>query len=214
MVLARHWTLCVTLACIAAPAGAQQASVGTPASHPPDVSAGVRPGDVIRVWVWREQDYSGEFSVDARGKVVLPLLGEVTVPGKTAEQLSDTLREAYKQYLNNPSIQVTVLRRVAVQGEVVKPGLYPADATITIADLISLAGGVTPNGNQKKIQLVREGRVVVSGLGPGTVLQRSAVQSGDEVFVPQKSWLARNGSVFLWGAVTVTGALAVHALTQ
>ncbi len=173
--------------------------------------AGVRPGDVIRLWVWREKDYSGEFPVDARGKVVLPLLGEVAVPGKTAQALADTLREAYRQYLNNPSIQITVLRRVAVQGEVVKPGLYPADATISIGELIALAGGVTPNGNQKKIRLVREGHVLVSGLGPGTVLQRSPVQSGDEVFVPQKSWLSRNSSVFVYGGVSI-GAAIITAL--
>jgi polysaccharide export outer membrane protein len=166
------------------------------------------------VWVWREKDYSGEFSVDTRGTVVLPLLGGVTVAGRTAEQLSDTLRDAYRQYLNNPSIQVTVLRRVTVQGEVVKPGLYPADATITVADLISLAGGVSPIGNQDKIRLMRDGRVLVASLGPGTVLQRSPVQSGDVVYVPQKSWFVRNGSTFLWGAVTVAGALAVHALTR
>src|SRR5688572_26876802 len=138
---------------------------------------GVRPGDVIRVWIWREKDYSGEFPVEARGVVVLPLLGEISVPGKTAEALADTLRKAYRKYLNNPSIQVTVLRRIAVQGEVVKPGLYPADATITVGELIALAGGVTPGGNPKKIRLVREGRVIVSGLGPGTVLQQSPVQS-------------------------------------
>jgi polysaccharide export outer membrane protein len=176
--------------------------------------AGVRPGDVVRVWIWREQDYSGEFPVDARGTVVLPLLGEIVAPGRTAEQLADTLRQAYRKYLNNPSIQVTVLRRVSVQGEVVKPGLYPADATITVGDLVSLAGGVTPNANRDKIRLVRDGRVIVSGLGPGTVLQRSPVQSGDEVFVPQKGWLARNGSVLLLGGVSVAGALAVHFITQ
>ncbi len=198
----------------AAPLAAQQTPAPAPAPDPVAVTAGVRPGDVIRVWIWREQDYSGEFPVDARGTAVLPLLGEVRVPGKTAEQLSDTLHDAYRKYLKNPSIQVTVLRRVSVQGEVVKPGLYPADATITVGDLVSLAGGVTQNANRDKIRLVRDGKVIVSGLGPGTVLQRSPVQSGDEVYVPQKGWLARNGSVFLYGGVSAAAALAVHFITQ
>jgi polysaccharide export outer membrane protein len=199
---------------LAAPLSAQHASTSSVAHDSTEATAGVRPGDVIRLWVWREESYSGEFAVDARGWVVLPLLGEVMVPGKTAEQLADTLRDAYRKYLNNRSIQVTVLRRVAVQGEVAKPGLYPADATITISDLISLAGGVTQHGNQKKIRLVRGGRVIVSGLGPGTVLQRSPVESGDQVYVPQKSWLARNSSTFLWGGITVAGAVLVRYLTQ
>src|SRR5688572_25073889 len=167
--------LACLLGCAVSFAAAQDGDSTAPASS---VSLpGVRPGDVIRVWIWREKDYSGEFPVEARGVVVLPLLGEISVPGKTAEALADTLRKAYRKYLNNPSIQVTVLRRIAVQGEVVKPGLYPADATITVGELIALAGGVTPGGNPKKIRLVREGRVIVSGLGPGTVLQQSPVQS-------------------------------------
>src|SRR5207253_1804676 len=151
---------------------------------------------------------------DARGSVVLPVLGEMTVSGHTAEQLTDTLREAYRKYLNNPSIEVTVLRRVAVQGEVMKPGLYPADATISIAELITLAGGVTPNGNQKKIELLRNGRVLVSGLGPGAVLQRSPVQSGDAIFVPQKGWFSRNGQIFLYGAVSLATAVLARLIVR
>jgi len=211
---ARWALLSLALGTMGGPVATAQHGAPDSSNDPVSVGGGVRPGDVIRVWIWREQAYSGDFPVGARGEVVLPLLGEVEVPGKSADQLTDSLQRAYRKYLNNPSIQVTVLRRVAVQGEVAKPGLYPADATITVSDLISLAGGVTGNGNQKKIQLVRQGRVLVSGLGPGTVLETSPVQSGDEVYVPQKSWLARNGGVFLWGAVTAAAALVVHVLTQ
>ena len=206
--------VCLALVCLAAPAGAQQRSTAAAPSDPAEASPGVRPGDIVRVWVWREKDYSGEFPVEARGSVVLPVLGEMTVSGHTAEQLTDTLREAYRKYLNNPSIEVTVLRRVAVQGEVMKPGLYPADATISIAELITLAGGVTPNGNQKKIELLRNGRVLVSGLGPGAVLQRSPVQSGDAIFVPQKGWFSRNGQIFLYGGVSLATAVLARLIVK
>jgi protein involved in polysaccharide export with SLBB domain len=210
----RPWIVGLTFLCLGVPAGAQQSTAATTPSDPPEASPGVRPGDVIRLWVWREKDYSGEFPVDARGSVVLPVLGEMTVSGHTAEQLADTLRGAYRKYLNNPSIEVTVLRRVAVQGEVVKPGLYPADATISIAELITLAGGVTPNGNQKKIELLRNGRVLVSGLGPGAVLQRSPVQSGDAIFVPQKGWFSRNGQIFLYGGVSLATAVLARLIVK
>jgi polysaccharide export outer membrane protein len=190
---------------------ASQTSV---AQNPPPALPGVRPGDVVKVFVWREPDYSGEFPVNARGRVALPLLGDVRAVGRTAEALSDSLTAAYRQYLNNPTIEITVLRRIAVSGEVARPGLYPADATITIGELISLAGGVTANGNQKKIQLLRDGRVIVSALGPGTILQRSPVQSGDMVFVPQRSWLSRNGQFFLVGAVSVTTAVVTAVLVR
>jgi polysaccharide export outer membrane protein len=181
---------------------------------PPPAIVGVRPGDVIRVWVWRETDYSGEFPVDARGIVVLPNLGPVGARGKTAQALSDSITRAYQKFLNNPSIQITVLRRVAVSGEVAKPGLYPADATISVGELIALAGGVTPSGNKSKIELVRDGRVITSALGPGTVLQNSPVQSGDQVFVPQRGWFSRNGGIFLTAGVSVTTAVIVALLIR
>jgi polysaccharide export outer membrane protein len=200
--------------CLNLPARAQTPKTGAGANAPSEVTPGVRPGDVIRVWVWREKDYSGDFPVDGRGTVTLPVLGEISVLGHTAEQLTDTLREAYRKYLNNPSIDVTVVRRVVVQGEVVRPGLYPADATISIGELIALAGGVTPNGNQRGIELLRNGRVLVTGLGPGAVLQRSPIQSGDVIVVPQKSWLSRNGQIFLYGGVSLVTAVLARLIVK
>jgi protein involved in polysaccharide export with SLBB domain len=101
-----------------------------------------------------------------------------------------------------------------VSGEVGRPALYPVDATITIGDLISLAGGVTSAGNRKKIQLLRNGQIIVSALGPGTVLQNSPVQSGDQVFVPQRSWVSRNGGALLYGGISITSAVLVAILVR
>lgn len=212
---AGRFLLCgLALLCLEAPAPAQTPKTAPGANAPSEVTPGVRPGDIIRVWVWREKDYSGDFPVDVRGTVTLPVLGEISVSGRTAEQLTDTLREAYRKYLNNPSIDVTVVRRVVVQGEVVKPGLYPADATISIGELIALAGGVTSNGNQRGIELLRNGQVVVTGLGPGAVLQRSPIQSGDVIVVPQKGWLSRNGQIFLYGGVSLVTAVLARLIVK
>lgn len=164
--------------------------------------------------MWGEPDYSGGASVDARGLVVLPILGEISVQGRTAESLTDSLKVVYRKYLNNPSIEIKVLRRVSVSGEVARPSLYLADATLTVGDLISLAGGITPSGNRKKVTLLRNGQVVVSALGPGTVLQDSPVQSGDQIFVPQRSWMARNSQILLYGAISVTSAVVVTIVAR
>jgi len=177
-------------------------------------AAGVRPGDVISVKVWREPDYSGDFAVDARGRVTLPVLGEMAVQGRSAEAVSESLKTAFRRYLTNPSIEINVQRRIAVLGEVARPGLILADATISIGELVALAGGVTQLGNQRKIQLVRNNQVIISELGPGTILQRSPVQSGDQVFVPQRSWLSRNGQIFIYSAVSITGSIIVALLVR
>src|SRR6266849_9898931 len=96
----KSYILGLTLLSLALPVRAQtpQAPRG---SNPTDLTPGVRPGDMIRVWVWREKDYSGDFPVDGRGTVTLPVLGEISVSGHTAEQLTDTLREAYRKDLKS-----------------------------------------------------------------------------------------------------------------
>ncbi|HEY6224638.1 MAG TPA: hypothetical protein VIW26_12705, partial [Gemmatimonadales bacterium] len=81
-------------------------------------------------------------------------------------------------------------------------------------ELIALAGGVTAIGDQRKVELLRDGRVIISGLGPGTVLQNSQVQSGDQVFVPQRSWFSRNGGVFLYGGISAASAVIVALLVR
>jgi polysaccharide export outer membrane protein len=189
-------------------------SPAPPAQDPAPAVSGVHPGDVVRIAVWREPDYSGEYAVDARGRLTLPQLGTMVVTNRSSEWLADSITAAYKKFLDNPSITVTVLMRVTVSGEVVKPGFVQADATMSVGDLISQAGGLTPLANRDKIQLLRNGRVIVAALGPGTLLQRSPVQSGDQVFVPQRSWMSRNGHYFLTGAISVATAVTVAILVR
>ena len=175
------------------------------------VAPGVRAGDVIRVWVWREKDLSGEFPVNARGRVVLPLLGERQVAGVAADVLSDSLRVLLRQFITNPSIDVTVLRRISVQGQVVKPGFYTVDATFNISAVIALAGGASASGDAGKVRLRRGSQVIVRQLDAAAVVERSPVQSGDEIYVPQRGFLARNGSMILW---IVASSVATVAMTR
>ena len=50
--------------------------------------------------------------------------------------------------------------------------------------------------------------------GPGAVLQRSPVQSGDAIFVPQKGWFSRNGQVFLYGGVSLVTAVLARLIVK
>lgn len=182
--------------------------------NPSPAAAGIRPGDVVKVDVWREPDYTREYLVDTRGLINLPQLGLLRVAGRTPDWLSDSITAGYRRVLANPSITVTVMMRVTVTGEVGHPGVFPVDPTTSVGELLALAGGPTPFGNRNKIQLVRSGRVVVTSLDAGTVLQRSPVQSGDQLFVPRRGWMARNGQYFINGAISVASAVTVALLVR
>ena len=120
------------------------------------------PGDFLRVLVWREEDLSGEFQVDQNGNLVLPLLGEVSVEERGWDEVRDWLLQEYGKELRNPSIELTPLRSVYVLGEVNLPGRYNIDPTNdNLAGAVSLAGGVTLNGDMRNMRIVRDGGVIL-----------------------------------------------------
>lgn len=168
-------------------------------------SDAVRPGDIIRLRIWREPDLSGDFQIDEGGEVVLPRLGPTRVVDQSPADLRARLVQAYSEFLNQTSIEVSVLRRIQVMGAVKSPGLYPVDPTMTVGDILALAGGITPDGNQKKVQLNRDGRRLFGDLDQGTRLADTPLRSGDQLYVPYRSWLARNGYL--------VGTLASAAVT-
>ncbi len=170
----------------------------------------VRPGDLVRLRIWREEDLSGEFQVDAAGPVVFPRLGEYQVAGETSQSLANRLIDDYRRYLRNPLIEITVLKRVQVLGAVARPGVYNVDPTTTIADALALAGGVSSIGSQDKIRIMRDGAELTTGVSERTMIGDSPIQSGDQIFVPERSLFARNTAVYttiISAVVTLTIAL-------
>ena len=152
----------------------------------------IGPGDVLKLRIWREPDMSGEFQVASNGTVVLPRLGQINVASMPADSLQAILTDRYKAYLNNPSIEISLLRRVTITGAVKTPGVYPLDPTMTIADALALAGGASSEGKRDQVEIRRAGRSIVADLRNDTRLADSPVQSGDQLYVPAKPWLARN----------------------
>jgi polysaccharide export outer membrane protein len=176
------------------PAGALTASAPTTAQVP-DSTEVLRPGDLIRLRIWREPDLSGDFPVDEKGMAVLPKLGPVAVTGIRADTLRDRLVADYTQYLNHPSIEVMFLHRVQVVGAVRNPGLYPIDPTMTLSDALALAGGVAPDGNQNRVLLIRNGEKMHYTLDRGSRLVDAHIHSGDQLYVPERSWVSRNPAI-------------------
>jgi protein involved in polysaccharide export with SLBB domain len=194
----------VCLIGLSSPAHAQQAEQ---ASSPPTTASAVttlRPGDLLRVSIWREQDLSGEFLVNERGVVTLPMLGDQSVTGIAVDQLRDALIAAYREQLRNPSITITPLRRVNVLGEVGKPGLYPVDPTISLAGAIAMAGGATPTGDLNRIRIIRDGQVLHERVAAAESLTAADVRSGDQIVVDRRGWFDRNSTFLVSAILSVT----------
>lgn len=160
----------------------------------PQATDALLPGDVVQIEIWREDDLSGEYIVDENGFVVLPLLGPTQVTDFSPRELRDFLIDGYNEYLVNTSVNITLLRRVNVLGEVQVPGQYLVDATQSIAGLIAQAQGITPEGDADDIRLVRDGVATRTDLSGTLSIQQAGIRSGDQIVVGQRSWFSRNFS--------------------
>ena len=174
--------------------GQASAEPSRPSATVPAQNTSLLPGDMIRTQVWREPDLSGDFQVDEDGTVVLPLLGRTPVSGVPEDKLREQLQDAYGKLLVNPAVNVTLLRRVNVLGEVRVPGQYTVDATNSVADLIARAQGVTADGNSEDIVLVRGGQRLRTGLAGTQSLSEAGIRSGDQIMVGKRGWMSRNFS--------------------
>lgn len=172
-------------------------------------SARIQPGDRIALKVWRELALSDTLTVDQNGMVVLPRLGPVSLAQQTVGTLQDSLRVRFAEFLRNPSIEVTVLRRVGVHGEVKEPTLYWVDVTMTLRDVIALAGGLTEIANINNVVIVRGPTVLRVGNWERGGPLASDLMSGDQIVVGRTSWLSRNALA----AVSAASVLASVMIT-
>jgi polysaccharide export outer membrane protein len=158
----------------------------------------IGPEDVLGVIVWREADVSSDVTVRPDGMITLPLIRDVRAAGLTPQQLADRVQTALREYITDASVTVVVRqmnsRKVFITGEVAKPGAYPLASSMTVMQLIAVAGGLTEFAEGKSISVMRiEGgqtktfpfdyKNVANGKKPG---QNIALKSGDTVVVPER----------------------------
>lgn len=115
-------------------------------------------GDKLRITVYKEEEISGEYEVDASGNVSLKMVGAIPAVGRTLPQLVGIIEAKLRDgYLLDPRVAIDVLnyRPFYVLGEVNTPGSYPYVAGITVLKAIALAGGYTFRARTKGIELIR-----------------------------------------------------------
>lgn len=202
-------------AAIALPSTASAQSAASPESRsgvPAGAAVGAEPiraGDVVRLSLLRDPDLSGDFPVNQFGTVVLPVVGEYDVTGETHRSFRERVLHDLREVRHAPDAEVVVLKRVRVVGEVNEPGVYPLDPTMTVADAVATAKGRTQLAAEGTVILRRGAQVVDADLRLDTQLSESTIVSGDEIFVPRRSWLDRNLTAVLAGASTAATLLAI-----
>ncbi|MCJ8508426.1 polysaccharide export protein [Rhizobium lemnae] len=143
-------------------------------------------GDRLRVTVFEQPSLSNTYTVDQAGYISFPLVGQVTARGQTLSGLSGAIAAKLKQgYLRDPdvSIEVDRYRPVFVMGEVGRPGQYSYVPGMTAQNAIAIAGGFTPRGNQREIDVTRKinGQILT-----GKTTISAPILAGDTIYVKER----------------------------
>ena len=161
--------------------------------------------DRVRVAVYQEEDLTSLTRIDARGRINLPLLGEISIGGLTIVEAQSAIENAYKdgRFLRNPQVTINVeeyaLREVSISGQIRNPGRYqlPAESTYTLVDLVTKAGGFTDIGKGTAVTVTRimpDGTRKVFTIDVDSIIKGKKdnksedllLQAGDNVYVPER----------------------------
>lgn len=161
----------------------------------------LRPMDLIKVQVFQEPELDRELRVSQDYTIMVPLIGSVNLKDHTVRDAELLITDLYQRdYLVNPQINLTVIeyaqRTINVLGAVNVPGSVqiPPEKTLTLLDAIARSGGFSRLANRNRVSLTRtqpDGRTMnytidADQLVSGDVNNRTPVQDGDVIFVPER----------------------------
>lgn len=163
--------------------------------------------DRVRIIVYQEEDLTSVTRIDARGRVNLPLIGEIGVGGLTVIEAQAVIENAYKEgrFLRNPRVNVSVEeyapREVSIQGRIRNAGRYtlPIESTFTVVELVTKAGGIDDIGKGSAVSVTRilpDGTKKVFTVDVDSIIKGKKdseiddttllLQPGDIVYVPER----------------------------
>jgi polysaccharide export outer membrane protein len=171
----------------------------------------IAPGFLLDILIFDEPDLSGRLRVGDDGRIVMPLVGPISVYKTTTAEAQKVIQDRLQsaEILKKPQVTINVVQYapqiVTVLGEVASPGRLQMLAPHSLLDIISFAGGETQlAGGEVQLRHVENGtastRTYQYGRNTdGVVISNVMVDNGDTVFVP------RAGIVYVLGAVNRPG---------
>lgn len=201
------------------------------ANQPTAVGVPMGTGDQININVFGQPDLTTQVTLDAVGMITLPLIGPVKALGLLPRQLERLVSTRLVEggYLKEAdvvvSVQQTRSRFFSVLGEVVRPGRYPLENTLSILDALAEAGGATDKA-EPVVNLIRSSEDTPSAdgaaepaparrfsldprTGPDPALATLPLRNRDVLFVPAKQVFYVYGEVRSPGVFSMEPGLSV-----
>jgi polysaccharide export outer membrane protein len=123
----------------------------------------IGPGDVLKIFVWKNPDLSTEVPVRPDGRITAPLVQDIQAQGRRPTELAASLQQALSEYIQEPVVTVVVAKfaaadnsaAVRVIGAAVTPKAVPYREGLTAMDVLIDVGGLTPVANGNGAKLIR-----------------------------------------------------------
>lgn len=178
-----------------------------------DTAGGLRlaPGDRVRVEVAGDSTLSGDFDVDAAGMVLVPLVGLVPVAGRPFEDVASLVIAGFDAELVGVPVRVLPLLRIPVLGEVYNPGLFWVDRTMTLSEVLAVAGGLTESARVDKVRVQRMGEELVLSADDREPL---VLVPRDRIFVGRRGFFSENGPFLIGATASVLAALVTSLILR
>lgn len=129
----------------------------------------IGPDDKLLIDLTGDNEASYNLQVSPDGVINLQYVGRIAVGGLTIDQATSKIRAAMgKTYPSlrsgrtNVSINLGNIRsiKVVLTGQITKPGTYTLSSLATVYNALYASGGPSQNGSFRKIQLIRNNKVV------------------------------------------------------
>jgi polysaccharide export outer membrane protein len=160
----------------------------------------LRPSDVVEISFTVAPEFNQTLTVQPDGYVMLKDAGMVPVEGLNLQQFTEAVQKAYRGYLHDPQVAVSLKDfgrpYFIVGGQVGKPGKYELRSDTTVAEAVEIAGGLTPQSKHSQVVLFRrvnddllETRLLdlKKMLNQRNLKEDDHLRPGDLVFVPQNT---------------------------
>ena len=192
----------------------------------PDLLYYLGTGDVLELTVFQVEALNTKLRVNGRGEIILPLLGSVDVKGLSLAEVEAVIVEKLAaDYLQDPQVSLFVeeyrSQQITVMGSVLKPNVYSVRQSRSIFEMLSLAGGLSPNASDTiRVKTIQPDPATGQQLQQDLVLSVSSLlegseaaslirlRGGDSILVPEA------GVIFIDGAVKKPGSYIMQGETN
>lgn len=130
-------------------------------------------GDRIAITIDPPVSYSDTAIVREGLLLTLPNMKDISLVGVRRADIQKYLTQQIGKYVREPVVKAVALVRIGVFGAVNRPGYYSIPSDLLFGDILMRASGPSGNADPNRIEVKRDGNVIIDRKGTRAALASS-----------------------------------------